>query len=111
VTIVERAPAVRSGGYPIDIRGTALNVVERMGVLSQLRAAHIDTQRLRFVDAERNTIATIAPEKLVGGVAGHDIELPRGALTSVLYDLTRKGKVRYRFDDYIDACWRTMALG
>jgi 2-polyprenyl-6-methoxyphenol hydroxylase-like FAD-dependent oxidoreductase len=102
VTIVERAPAVRSGGYPIDIRGTALNVVERMGVLPQLRSAHIDTQRLRFVDAERNTIATIAPEKLVGGVAGHDIELPRGTLTSALYDLTRKGEVRYRFDDSID---------
>lgn len=32
VTVVERAPAVRSGGYPIDIRGTALKVAERMGL-------------------------------------------------------------------------------
>ncbi len=31
VTVVERAPAVRSGGYPINVRGTAISVIERMG--------------------------------------------------------------------------------
>ncbi|MFP3187193.1 MAG: NAD-binding protein, partial [Paraburkholderia sp.] len=40
VTVVERSDTIRSGGYPIDIRGTAIDVVERMGVLSQLRSAH-----------------------------------------------------------------------
>jgi 2-polyprenyl-6-methoxyphenol hydroxylase-like FAD-dependent oxidoreductase len=103
VTLVERADAIRSGGYPIDVRGTAIDVVERMGVLSQLRAAHVDTRKLRFADADGNPIATIAPEDLSGGVAGRDIELPRGALTSVLYDRTRDQEIRYRFDDSIDA--------
>ena len=41
VTVVERAPAVRSGGYPIDIRGTAIAVIERMRLLPQVKAAHI----------------------------------------------------------------------
>jgi 2-polyprenyl-6-methoxyphenol hydroxylase-like FAD-dependent oxidoreductase len=103
VTVVERAPAIRSGGYPIDLRGTAIDVVERMGVLPQLRAAHIDTRKLRFVDANGNPIATIAPEKLAGGVTRRHIELPRGELTSVLYDLTHNREVRYRFNDSIDA--------
>ncbi|WP_158813197.1 FAD-dependent monooxygenase [Methylocapsa sp. S129] len=103
VTVVERAAAIRSGGYPIDVRGTAIDVVERMGVLSQLQAAHIHTRRLTFVDADGNPIAAIAPEDLSGGAAGRDIELPRGELTSVLYDLTRDREVRYRFDDSIDA--------
>src|ERR1700723_4747472 len=95
VTVVERAPTVLSGGYPIDVRGTALDVVERMGALSQLRAAHIDTRKLRFVDADWKPIATIVPENLSGGVAGRDVELPRGALTSVLYDLARdRGEAR-----------------
>ena len=85
------------------MRGTAIDVVERMGVLSQLRAAHIDTRKLRFVDADGNPIATIVPEELSGGVAGRDIELPRGELTSVLYDLTRDREVRYLFNDSIDA--------
>ena len=37
-------------------------------------------------------------------MAGRDVELPRGALTSVLYDLARDGEeVRYLFNDSIDA--------
>jgi 2-polyprenyl-6-methoxyphenol hydroxylase-like FAD-dependent oxidoreductase len=80
VTVVERADAIRSGGYPIDVRGTAIDVVERMGVLPQLRAAHVDTGKLRFVDADGNTIATITPEYLAGGTTDRHIELPRGEL-------------------------------
>jgi len=102
VTVVERADAIRSGGYPIDVRGSAIDVVERMGVLAQLRSAHIDTRKLTFADADGSPIATIAPEDLSGGAAGRHIELPRGALTSVLYDLTRDREVRYQFDDSID---------
>jgi 2-polyprenyl-6-methoxyphenol hydroxylase-like FAD-dependent oxidoreductase len=103
VTVVERADAIRSGGYPIDVRGTAIDVVERMGVLAQLRAAHIDTRKLTFVDADGNPIATVAPEDLAGGMGGRHIELPRGTLTSVLYDLTRDREIHYRFNESIDA--------
>jgi 2-polyprenyl-6-methoxyphenol hydroxylase-like FAD-dependent oxidoreductase len=99
VTVVERADAVRSGGYPIDIRGTAIDAVARMGLLPQLQAAHVDTRKLTFVDAEGAPIGVIAPEAL----AGRGIELPRGALTSLLYALTQDGAIRYRFSDSIDA--------
>jgi len=105
VTVVERSDTIRSGGYPIDIRGTAIDVVERMGVLSQLRSAHIDTGKLTFVDAGGNPIATIAPEELAGGVTTRHIELPRGELTSILYGLTRDRQIRYRFNDSIEALY------
>lgn len=36
VSVVERAPAIREGGYKIDIRGAALEVVKRMGVLGEI---------------------------------------------------------------------------
>lgn len=62
VTVVERADAIRTGGYPIDVQGTAIDVVERMGVLPQLRSAHIATRQLTFVDADAKPIATVAPE-------------------------------------------------
>jgi 2-polyprenyl-6-methoxyphenol hydroxylase-like FAD-dependent oxidoreductase len=102
VTVVERADAVRSGGYPIDVRGTAVDVVERMGLLSQLQAAHIDQRKFTFVDAEGAVIGVIRPEAFTGGVSGRDVELPRGVLTTLLYDLTRDGAIRYRFNDSID---------
>jgi 2-polyprenyl-6-methoxyphenol hydroxylase-like FAD-dependent oxidoreductase len=103
VTVVERADAVRSGGYPIDMRGPAIDVVEHMGLLSQLQAAHIDTRKLTFVDATGAPIGIMSPEALGGGVSGRHIELPRGILTSLLYQLTRNGAIRYRFSDSIDA--------
>ncbi|AUC96350.1 FAD-dependent oxidoreductase [Bradyrhizobium sp. SK17] len=103
VTVVDRAATIRSGGYPIDVRGTAIDVAERMGVLPQLRTVHIDTRKLTFVDAGGHPIAAISPEDLAGGMTSRHVELPRGVLVSILYDLTRHMQVRYRFNDSIDA--------
>jgi len=101
VTVVERASAVRSGGYPIDIRGTALDVVERMGLLNAVQAAHIESRALTFVDAIGRGIATLSPCDLASNEE-QDVELPRGALTTLFYDLTKDSGVRYRFDDSIE---------
>ena len=102
VTVVERAPAVRSGGYPIDIRGTAIAVIERMRLLPQVKAAHIASRDLTFVDSEGKVIGAIPVYDLTVN-EGADVELPRGELTTLLYDLTRNSRVRYRFDDSIEA--------
>jgi 2-polyprenyl-6-methoxyphenol hydroxylase-like FAD-dependent oxidoreductase len=102
VTVVERASAVRSGGYPIDIRGTAIDVVERMGLLPAVQAAHIASRSLTFVDANGEAIGTISPYDLAANEE-RDVELPRGALTTLFYDLTKSSAVRYRFDDSIES--------
>jgi 2-polyprenyl-6-methoxyphenol hydroxylase-like FAD-dependent oxidoreductase len=102
VTVVERASAVRSGGYPIDIRGTAIDVVERMGLLPAVQAAHIGSRAVTFVDAAGKTIGAIPIYDLTANQA-RDVELQRGALATLLYALTRNSAVRYRFDDSIEA--------
>ncbi|HEX2917303.1 MAG TPA: FAD-dependent monooxygenase, partial [Edaphobacter sp.] len=103
VTVVERARSVRSGGYPIDVRGTATEVIERMGMLPHLQAAHIDTRKLNFVDAQGASIAVLPPEALSGGTTGRNIELPRGTLTALLYEKTQNQAIHYRFNDSIAA--------
>ncbi|WP_433558759.1 FAD-dependent monooxygenase [Pseudonocardia xinjiangensis] len=100
--VVERAPALRRGGYPIDIRTCAVDVVERMGVLPQLRAAHVDTQRVTFVDARGRVTGRVRPDEIVGSPAKRDLEVPRGELAHVLYERTRND-VEYVFDDTITA--------
>ncbi len=102
VTVVEHAQALRGGGYPIDIRGTALDVVERMGVYPRLRAAHVDTRRLTFLDVDGAPIVSLEPQAVVGGAEGRDIEVRRGDLAAALYDATRDD-VTYRFGDSIEA--------
>ncbi|MGW4869711.1 FAD-dependent monooxygenase [Streptomyces chartreusis] len=101
VTVVERAGAIRGGGYPIDIRGTALDVVLRMGILPELQDAHIDLRRLTFLDGDGSEVASVEPHTVTGGVAGRDLEVRRGDLTSALYAAVRHD-VEFLFDDSID---------
>jgi 2-polyprenyl-6-methoxyphenol hydroxylase-like FAD-dependent oxidoreductase len=102
VTVVEKARGVRGGGYPIDVRGTALEVARRMGILPQLQEAHIETRRLTFLDADGGTVASVHPQAVVGGVEGRDVEVRRGDLTDVLYR-TVADDVEFVFDDSVDA--------
>src|SRR4051812_47992484 len=63
VTVVELAPALRKGGYAVDFRGTANNVVlERMGVLDELRARQTGGTAMRFVDSHDRQLLRLPPE-------------------------------------------------
>ncbi|MEU8684177.1 FAD-dependent monooxygenase [Streptomyces sp. NPDC048611] len=102
VTVVEKAGALRAGGYPVDVRGTALEVVRRMRILPQLLDAHIDLSRLTFLDADGGEVASVDPHTLTGGVAGQDLEVRRGDLSDALYTAVRDD-VEFVFHDSIDA--------
>ncbi|WP_218061500.1 FAD-dependent monooxygenase [Ameyamaea chiangmaiensis] len=102
VTVVERAPTIRTGGYPIDVRGTAIDVVERMGLLLQIRAAHIASRAMTFVDRTGQVIGSVPIYEAMGSDTERDVELPRGTLATLLHDATRNGGVGYRYNDSID---------
>ncbi|MDN0193969.1 FAD-dependent monooxygenase [Streptomyces sp. S.PNR 29] len=101
VTVVEKAGTLRDGGYPIDVRGTALEVVRRMGILPRLRDAHIDLRRLTFLDRDGSEVTSVNPHTVTGGVAGRDLEVRRGDLTDALYTAVRDD-VEFLFNDSID---------
>lgn len=100
--VVERAPAIRGGGYPIDVRAAAIEVADRMDLLPAIRAAHLDTRGGTFVDARGRMIARITPDEFTGSPAGRDAELPRGDLARLLHERTRDD-VEYLFVDTITA--------
>ncbi|MFK4067088.1 FAD-dependent monooxygenase [Streptomyces sp. NPDC029674] len=102
VTVVEKASAPRDGGYPVDVRGTALEVVRRMGILPRLRDAHIDLRRLTFLGEDGSEVVSVDPHTLTGGVAGEDLEVPRGELTGALHAAVRDD-VEFLFSDSIAA--------
>jgi len=101
VTVVEKAGALRDGGYPIDVRGTATEVVRRMGILPQLRSAHIDLRRCTFLDADGGMVASVSPRAVAGGVEGQDLEVRRGDLARALHALVRDD-VEFLFNDSIN---------
>ncbi|MFB9628256.1 FAD-dependent monooxygenase [Nonomuraea helvata] len=99
VTVVERAPAIREGGYKVDIRGAALQVVERMGIMDAVRARSTDMRIATHYDARGRKVATM-DAALFGGRTGDDVEIMRGDLNELLYDLTRHD-VEYVFGDSV----------
>jgi len=80
-TVVELAPALRGGGRPVDFRGeTHLTVLERMGVLEQLRQIATGGGEMRFVDRDNRQLLYLPPD-----FTGGEVEVPRGDLAQVLY--------------------------
>ncbi|KZB85133.1 FAD-dependent monooxygenase [Amycolatopsis regifaucium] len=100
-TVVERAPAPRVGGHAVDIRGTALGVVERMGVLGRLRELSTDMRGMSFVNAAGKTLVKVTEHTLTGGLTdSDDVEILRDDLTDVLASVAQEG-VEYVYGDWI----------
>ncbi|SNQ51805.1 putative oxidoreductase (Partial match) [Frankia canadensis] len=85
-TVVERGLWQRASGNPVDVRGQALRVAERMGITARLRAARTNVSGMRFVDAAGNTVGRINLRALARSTGGQDVELPRGALAAILQE-------------------------
>ncbi|MFD7325027.1 FAD-dependent monooxygenase [Streptomyces sp. NPDC059875] len=100
-TVVERAPELRTGGYKVDIRGTAVEVCRRMGILDEIRANSTDMDGGSYVDAQGRTVGQM-PAEIFGGRVEQDDEIMRGDLARILYERTRDD-VEYLFGDSIAA--------
>ncbi|QQR37265.1 FAD-dependent monooxygenase [Devosia oryziradicis] len=94
-TIVERAPALRTGGYAVDFRGTAIDVLNRMGLLEQVRACDTHMGDMIYVDRNDRQMAVLPAAAMSG-----EIEIIRGDLVGILHDATKAG-TEYIFGDAI----------
>ncbi|RDI23782.1 FAD-dependent monooxygenase [Lentzea flaviverrucosa] len=100
VTVVERARGLRPGGQAIDVRGPALEVVERMGLGERLRSLSTGMRGMNVVDADGNELFRSTTHTLSGGdLASADVELLRDDLAQMLFDAA--DGVEYLFDDTI----------
>lgn len=100
VTVVELSQELRTGGSPIDVRGEALDVAREMGIYDQILAnefVHID----EIVDAEDQTLATFAINTLEQYLG--DIEIHRGDLVKIIYEIIPKDEVETIFSNSISS--------
>ncbi len=97
---MERAPAPRLGGQAIDVRGAALTVAERMGLLEPLRALRTRMRGMSMLDSDGNELmrsTDYAPSS--GRLDSDDIEVLREDLTALLAERTTD--VTYLYGDSI----------
>jgi len=95
-TVVEHAPHLRGGGYAVDFRGAAhLTVLEKMGILDQIREQQTHLATTTYVNQDGRPVAQM-PAAIFAG----DVEILRGDLGRILYEATTDG-TEYLFGDSI----------
>jgi 2-polyprenyl-6-methoxyphenol hydroxylase-like FAD-dependent oxidoreductase len=99
-TIVERSPGLRSSGNPVDVRGPALPVAERMGVMERLREVATQATAMSVVDASGRQVARVPMPAARSAAGNREVEVPRADLAAVLSEAVR-GDAEFLFDDTI----------
>lgn len=96
VTVVERSPRLREGGFAVDFRGAAhLSVLDRMGVLDAVRRAQTHMGEQIVLDPDGRPLVSL-PAAFMSG----EVEIERGDLSRILYERT-KDSAEYLFGDWI----------
>ncbi|MGW4531059.1 FAD-dependent monooxygenase [Nocardia sp. NPDC004340] len=102
VTVVEKAPALRTGGQAIDFTGeTHMTVLERMGVLADIERRQTGKTDMVMLDESGQQRALIS-----GDFTGGDIEILRGDLAAIMYEHTAD-TCEYLFGDTVTALTET----
>lgn len=106
VTVVERHRGPRPGGQAIDVRGPAVTVLERMGLLGAAQKRRTQIQGSSVVDRDGNELSrdTEAALSAPSGapIDSPNIELLRDDLVELLYGASQ-WTAEYIFDDTITA--------
>ncbi|OEK89333.1 FAD-dependent monooxygenase (plasmid) [Staphylococcus sp. KG4-3] len=98
VTIVEKAKEIRGGGYPIDVRGSAINISKMMGIYDSLKTKSLDNMKIKFLDRKNNLVGQLPDTSMK---EHDDIEIPRGYLTNELYKLVKEENINILYGDSI----------
>lgn len=101
VTVVERAPAMRPGGQAIDVRGPALDVAGRMGILDAVRGLSTDLRGMSVVGQDGEELFRTTERTASGGdLASPDVEILRDDLAELIAG-AGGDRIEYLFDDSI----------
>jgi 2-polyprenyl-6-methoxyphenol hydroxylase-like FAD-dependent oxidoreductase len=107
-TLVERAPALRQGGYMIDFWGSGFDVADRMGLLPAIRREGYRIEELRMIDGSGRRIGVLDTGLFRSMLADRFVSIERGALARLVFD-TVKDDVETLFGDTVVAIERAGA--
>lgn len=100
--MIERAPALRTGGYIMDFWGVGYSVAERMGILPAVRQAGYQVGEMRFLADDGSKAGGFAVDALHDLIRGRMTSVARGELAAQIYRAL-DGRVETLFDDSIAA--------
>ena len=93
VLLVEQAPALRTGGYVLNLWGVGYDAAEKMGLLPRFRELQYHADELRMVDRQGRTRGGYPSRVLLDLTNGRIATLARADIAAATYGLL-EGRVQ-----------------
>ena len=84
ITLIERSPELRRGGYLVDFWGAGFDVAERMGIVPDLRRRGQVFREARAVDRDGHRVASFRPSAIMGSTQRY-VSIARSDLAAVIF--------------------------
>jgi 2-polyprenyl-6-methoxyphenol hydroxylase-like FAD-dependent oxidoreductase len=99
-TLIERAPALRTGGYVIDFWGLGYDIAERMGLAEEINRIGYHMRGLRIVGDRGEPVTGFGTSVFRELTGGRYVTLGRSDLSRLLFEKV-KGAAEVIFDNEI----------
>lgn len=99
-TLIERAPALRTGGYVIDFWGLGYDIAERMGLTGEINRIGYHMRELRIVDERGRRATGFGTDVFRELTGGRYVTLGRSDLSRLLFEKA-KSSTEVIFDNEI----------
>ena len=100
VTLIERAPTLRQGGYVIDFWGLGFDVAGRMGLVADLVREGYDVRELRLVGSNGRRVGGFDASVFARLTGGRYVSIERSSLARLISERI-EGRAETIFDDSI----------
>lgn len=100
VTVVEKFPHLREGGYMIDFWGLGFDVAEKMGIINDLAKAHYNIPEFQFVNEKNERVGGFNILKFRSLIQYRHYNLLRSNLEKILFEIV-KNNITFKFSDSI----------
>ncbi|WP_226364558.1 FAD-dependent monooxygenase [Pseudonocardia sp. ICBG162] len=102
VTVVEIAPALRTGGQTVDLRGDSRQVLVDLGLIDEVLGHLVPQRGIAWIRADGSRTAAMPVEAFGGNGLISTEELLRSDLARVLHAAARDAGVEHRFADTVE---------
>ncbi len=100
VTLVEKAPQLRTGGYVIDFWGAGFDIADRMGLVPAIKERGYAVQEVRVVNRNGKRVSGFPAAAFIRTTQGRYASIARSDLAAMIYEKIQ-GKVETMFGDSI----------
>ncbi|HEX4001102.1 MAG TPA: FAD-binding domain [Candidatus Acidoferrales bacterium] len=98
ITLVEKAAALRTGGYVIDFWGAGFEIADRMGLGPEIMRKGYQVRGAQVVNAKGRRVAGFSTDSFARATQGRYTTLARSDLSALIFEKL-KGKVEQLFGD------------